>query len=94
MINYYHKKISKYLNSSSKILYLGVTFKENCPDFRNSKTTEIYSILNSKKMNLTIVDPYLSLEIKNKFGMTYSDVPDEQMTELEEFIKYVCDNPR
>ena len=41
-------------------------------------------------------NPYahVALEIKNKFGMTYSDVPDEQMTELEEFIKYVCDNPR
>ena len=41
-------------------------------------------------------NPYahVALEIKNKFGMTYSDVPDEQITELEEFIKYICDNPR
>ena len=37
---------------------------------------------------------HVALEIKNKFGMTYSDVPDEKITELEKFIKYVRDNPR
>ena len=60
-------KKSKINPNNCEVLILGATFKENCPDFRNSKTIEIYSILNSKKMNLTIVDPYLSLEIKNKF---------------------------
>ena len=55
---------------------MGFAFKENCPDFRNSKTTEIYSILKSKNMNLTIVDPYLSFVIKNKFDCeTHQKIP-------------------
>ena len=41
-------------------------------------------------------NPYahVALEIKNQFGMSYSDIPDSQITELEEFIKFILDNPR
>ena len=45
-----------------KVLILGATFKENCPDFRNSKTIELVKILKRKKMNIKIVDPYFLKE--------------------------------
>ena len=45
-----------------KVLILGATFKENCPDFRNSKTIELVKILKRKKMNIKIIDPYFLKE--------------------------------
>ena len=39
--------------SNAKILILGITFKENCPDIRNSKVIDIYNSL--KKFNLIYV---------------------------------------
>ena len=41
----------------SKILVLGVTFKENCPDIRNSKVFDIIKDLMKKSENVVIVDP-------------------------------------
>ena len=42
----------------SKILILGITFKENCPDIRNSKVIDIYKYLKDKGANVSIHDPY------------------------------------
>ncbi len=78
MINYYHKKISKYLNSSSKILYLGVTFKENINDLRNSKYLDLLNLI-SIKNKIHYYDP-LVYDLKNsnknilKFKMQVYDV--------------------
>lgn len=41
-----------------KILILGITFKENCPDIRNSKVIDIYKYLKDKGANVSIHDPY------------------------------------
>ena len=41
-------------------MFLGITFKENINDFRNSKPLEVAKALNkNKKINLEIVDPYV-----------------------------------
>lgn len=40
------------------ILLLGVTFKENCPDIRNSKVFDIVSYLKEKGANVSVFDPY------------------------------------
>ena len=42
----------------SRVLILGVTFKENCPDIRNSKVFEIVNVLRSYEMNVVIHDPW------------------------------------
>lgn len=42
----------------SKVLILGITFKENCPDIRNSKVIDIYGYLKTKGANVSIHDPY------------------------------------
>lgn len=42
----------------SKILILGITFKENCPDIRNTKVVDIYHTLREYTPNITIYDPW------------------------------------
>jgi UDP-N-acetyl-D-galactosamine dehydrogenase len=42
----------------AKVLVLGVTFKENCPDFRNSKVFEIIYQLKAEGANVAAFDPY------------------------------------
>ena len=45
-----------------KALILGVTFKENCPDIRNSKVPDIYHELKSFGMEVAVHDPYANAE--------------------------------
>ena len=42
----------------AKVLILGISFKENCPDVRNTKVVDVISHLNNYGMNLTIYDPW------------------------------------
>ena len=68
MIYYYKQKISKYLSKTKKILFLGITFKENTNDLRNSKYLDLMKIL-SKKYSIDAFDPLINdkrLKIKNK----------------------------
>ena len=46
----------------SKILILGITFKENCPDIRNTKIVDIYHTLLEYTNNITIYDPWANKE--------------------------------
>ncbi len=46
----------------AKILILGVTFKENCPDVRNTKVVDIYHTLCEYTSNITIYDPWADVE--------------------------------
>ncbi len=48
---------------NSKILILGFTFKENCPDVRNTKIIDIYKALNEYNLNVTIYDPWANPDI-------------------------------
>ena len=48
--------------TSSKVLLLGVTFKENCPDIRNSKVFDILSQLKQKGISVDIFDPFANAE--------------------------------
>lgn len=43
---------------NSDVLILGFTFKENCPDVRNTKVIDIYRTLLEYKLNVTIFDPW------------------------------------
>ena len=56
MIYFYKKKIIKNFDSKSKILYLGVTFKENTKDLRNSKYLDLLKII-SKNHKVHYYDP-------------------------------------
>lgn len=55
---------------NAKILILGITFKENCPDLRNSKIVDIYSTLSEYTDNITIYDPWANPEtVKHEYGI-------------------------
>lgn len=52
----------------SNALILGVTFKENCPDIRNTKVIDIYDELSSYGINVDIYDPWANMEeVKNEY---------------------------
>lgn len=50
----------------SDILILGFTFKENCPDVRNTKVVDIYNTLKEYNINIDIFDPWASIDIARK----------------------------
>lgn len=54
----------------AKILLLGITFKENCPDIRNTKIVDIYHTLKEYTCNITIFDPWANIEhVKHEYGI-------------------------
>lgn len=54
----------------AKILVLGITFKENCPDIRNTKVVDIYHTLSEYTGNITIYDPWANAEhVKHEYGI-------------------------
>ena len=60
--------------SNSKVLILGFTFKENCPDIRNTKVYEVIKILLQKNINIDITDPYVNpKEVKEVYGLDISN---------------------
>lgn len=67
------------LVKDANILLLGITFKENCPDIRNTKIVDIYTTLSEYTNNITIYDPWADktevqheyqIEISNTFDAT------------------------
>jgi UDP-N-acetyl-D-galactosamine dehydrogenase len=55
---------------NSKVLVLGFTFKENCPDVRNTKVIDIIAELQTYNMNVTIYDPWAKpLEVMHEYGI-------------------------
>lgn len=57
----------------SKALILGVTFKENCPDIRNSRVIDIYSELKQFGIEVDVYDPHANaLEVKQEYGIDLS----------------------
>ena len=54
----------------AKVLILGFTFKENCPDTRNTKVIDIYKELQSFSIEADIYDPWASpAEVKLEYGI-------------------------
>lgn len=54
----------------SDIIILGFTFKENCPDVRNTKVIDIYKALKEYNLNITVYDPWANPEIvKREYGI-------------------------
>ncbi len=68
MSHFIAQKVSKlliqkgFVVKGAKVLLLGVTFKENCPDIRNSKVFEIVQELNQMGMDVNAFDPFANTE--------------------------------
>ncbi|MGV1015861.1 MAG: Vi polysaccharide biosynthesis UDP-N-acetylglucosamine C-6 dehydrogenase TviB [Fluviibacter phosphoraccumulans] len=60
----------------SKILVLGLTFKENCPDLRNTKVVDIVEGLNGYNADVDIYDPWIDIdEAHHEYGVTCLSEP-------------------
>lgn len=60
----------------ASILVLGITFKENCPDIRNSKVVDVIMELQSFGTHVDIYDPFASAaEVSHEYGLTLIDTP-------------------
>ena len=58
----------------SKVLILGITFKENCPDIRNSRVIDVYQELKEFGVELDVYDPWASKhEVKEEYDITLLD---------------------
>lgn len=54
------------LVKDANVLILGITFKENCPDIRNTKVVDIYHTLKEYTDNITICDPWADTDLVRK----------------------------
>jgi UDP-N-acetyl-D-galactosamine dehydrogenase len=69
--------------SNSNVLVLGITFKENCPDIRNSKVIDVVNELLQYNINVDVFDPHadryeveqvFGFELINSFKKTYAGI--------------------
>ncbi|MFA4867696.1 MAG: nucleotide sugar dehydrogenase [Pedobacter sp.] len=62
------------LIKDQKALILGVAFKENCPDIRNTKVVDIYKELRQYGMDVDVYDPWaVASEVKEEYGITLEE---------------------
>ena len=85
----------------SKVLVLGITFKENCPDIRNSRVIDVVRELEEFGCNVDVYDPWADKEeVKREYGIELKDninmndydgvvlaVSHKEFKELEEDLK-------
>ena len=65
----------------ARILILGITFKENCPDIRNTKVVDIYHTLQEYTNNITVYDPWADAKaVEHEYGISI-----ENQLPLEKF---------
>lgn len=58
------------------VLILGVTFKENCPDVRNTKVADIYDSFRKHTSSISVVDVWADPEhVKSVYGITVVNTP-------------------
>ena len=64
----------------SNIIILGFTFKENCPDVRNTKVIDIYKALQEYNVNATVYDPWANPDIvRHEYGIEVTnELPKEK----------------
>jgi UDP-N-acetyl-D-galactosamine dehydrogenase len=62
----------------AKVLVMGLTFKENCPDLRNTRVIDIVTELNDYNCDVSVYDPWVAVEgALQEYGIT-------PITQLEE----------
>ena len=64
----------------AEILILGITFKENCPDVRNTKVVDVIAALKEYNTNLTIYDPWANTdEVNHEYGLdSVKEIPNSR----------------
>ena len=81
--------------NGAKLLMLGITFKENCPDVRNTKIVDVIAALTDYGITVSIYDPWANpAEVQHEYGLTTSvEMPHQKFDALvlgvahQEFLK-------
>ncbi|MFM7329154.1 MAG: nucleotide sugar dehydrogenase, partial [Bacteroidota bacterium] len=69
--------------NGADVLVLGITFKENCPDIRNSRVVDVIRELQSFGINVHVHDPHADPEeVKHEYGLDMIGVPDRTYTAI------------
>lgn len=82
-------------NSSEKVnsaLILGATFKENCPDYRNTKVLDIFNTLSNNNINPDIYDPWINKKtFKEEFNISiYNELPRKKYNIIILAVAHEC----
>ena len=76
---------------NSHVLIMGLTFKENCPDLRNSKVEDIIKELKEYNVNVSVTDPLANkLEAVKEYGVELKSI--EDIEEIDALIIAVAHN--
>jgi UDP-N-acetyl-D-galactosamine dehydrogenase len=60
--------------NGAKLLMLGITFKENCPDVRNTKIVDVIKALEDYGIHVSLYDPWANpAEVLHEYGLTTSN---------------------
>ena len=74
VINIMSKKLIKILNSN--VLIMGFTFKENCPDIRNTQVINLVKGFQKNNLNIDVYDPFVNKdEVLNQYDIKVIDKP-------------------
>lgn len=70
--------------SRSTVGVMGITFKENCPDIRNSKVADLVKELQGWGVTVVVTDPWANAaEVQHEYGITLGQIgPDDQVDSL------------
>lgn len=80
--------IKKDINvNSSNVLVLGITFKENCPDVRNTRVVDVISSLKDYGVNISVFDPWAyKEEVKEEYGISIMTQKEEISNQFDAII--------
>ena len=77
--------------SKARIGVLGLTFKENCPDIRNSKVIDVIKELQDYGIEVIVMDPHADAEeVKHEYGVTLQDISDIAINQVDALILAVA----
>src|SRR5690606_2857879 len=78
--------------NGADLLMLGITFKENCPDVRNTKIVDVVRALKNYGVNVSIYDPWAKPEeVKHEYGLDcYSEL--DQSKKFDSIVLGVAHN--
>lgn len=63
----------------ARILVMGLTFKENCPDIRNTKIIDMVNALKEYDLDIDVYDPWVDhKEVEDEYGLKPIDQPERQ----------------
>lgn len=74
----------------ASLLLLGITFKENCPDVRNTKVVDVVKHLEDFGVNVTIYDPWVNAdEVEHEYGLkALTELPNQKFDAIVQAVSH------